>query len=208
MSSEIERVQRLYDRDAEGYDRGMVSFERWFIPDGRAWVCSRARGETLEIAAGTGRNLPFYPADVRLTGLDVSPAMLAVARQRAKELGRQADLRVGDAQALDFPAASFDTVVCTLALCTIPDPARAVAEAARVLRPGGQLLLLEHVRSPILPVRAVEYLLEPLSARFASDHLTREPLTYVAAAGLRVERLERSRWGIIERLQARKPMPA
>ncbi len=74
-----------------------------------------------------------------------------------------------------------------------------------MLRPGGQLLLLEHVRSPILPVRALEYLFEPLSVRFSSDHLTREPLTYVAAASFQIQRLERSRWGLIERLQARKP---
>ncbi len=205
MSSDIGRVQRLYDREAERYDRGMAWLERWLFTGGREWVCSRAHGDTLEIAVGTGRNLPFYPADVRLTGLDVTSTMVAIARQRAKELGRQADLRVGDAQTLEFPDASFDTVVCTLALCTIPDPARAVAEAARVLRPGGHLLLLEHVRSPILPVRALEYLLEPLSVRFSSDHLTREPLTYVAAASLQVERLERSRWGLVELLQARKP---
>lgn len=205
MLSETERIQRLYDREADRYDRGIAGAERWLFLDGRQWACSRARGDTLEIAVGTGRNLPYYAADVRLTGVDVSSAMLAIARRRAGELGRQVDLRVGDAQALEFPVASFDTVVCTLALCTIPDPARAVAEATRVLRPGGQLVLLEHVRSPILPVRALEQILEPLAIRFVADHLLREPLTYVAAAGLQVERMERSHWGIVERLQARKP---
>lgn len=205
MSNDVERVQRLYDREARDYDESIGWTERVLVKDGRQWVCAQARGDVLEIAVGTGRNLPFYTADVRLTGVDVSPAMLAIARRRAAAAGRQADLRIGDAQALDFPTASFDTVVCTLALCTIPDPARAVAEAARVLRGDGRLVLLEHVRSPALPVRAVEWILEPLSVRFSADHLLREPLTYVAAAGLRVERLERSRWGIIERLVARKP---
>ena len=204
MSSDMQRIQRLYDRDARDYDRGAAWFERALVKDGRQWVCSQARGDVLEIAIGTGRNLPFYPPDVRLTGIDASSAMLAIARTRAEEMRRQIDLRVGDAQSLEFPAAVFDTVVCTLALCTIPDPTRAVAEAARVLRPGGQLLLLEHVRSPLLPVRALEWILEPLSVRYEADHLLREPLTYVAAAGLRVERLERSGWGIIERLVARK----
>ena len=204
MSNDIQRIQRLYDQEARDYDRGVAWFERALVKDGRQWVCSQARGDVLEIAVGTGRNLPFYPPDAQLTGIDVSSAMLALARNRANEMRRQIDLRVGDAQSLEFPAAMFDTVVCTLALCTIPDPARAVAEAARVLRPGGQLLLLEHVRSPILPVRALEWILEPLSVRFEADHLLREPLTYVTASGLRIERLERSGWGIMERLVARK----
>lgn len=205
MSNDIQRIQRLYDQEARDYDRGVAWFERALVKDGRQWVCSQARGDVLEIAVGTGRNLPFYPPDAQVTGIDVSSAMLALARNRANEMRRQIDLRVGDAQSLEFPAAMFDTVVCTLALCTIPDPARAVAEAARVLRPGGQLLLLEHVRSPILPVRALEWILEPLSVRFEADHLLREPLTYVTASGLRIERLERSGWGIMERLVARKP---
>ena len=90
--------------------------ERVFFGGGREWVCSRVRGEVLEIAFGTDRNLPLYPEDVRLTGVELSPMMLAVARQERLE----ADLRVGDAQDLQFPNASFDGVVVPLALCTIP----------------------------------------------------------------------------------------
>ena len=116
-----------------------------------------------------------------------------------------ADLRERNAETLDFPDESFDTVTCTLALCTIPDDRAAVAEAMRVLRPGGRLVLLEHVRSPLLPVRLVERLLEPLFLRLEHDHLTREPLDQVRAAGFVVERLERSKLGIVERLTARKP---
>jgi len=88
---------------------------------------------------------------VRLTGVELSPKMLEIAQRRAREIGLEADLRAGDAQDLPFRGASFDTVVCTLGLCTIPDDPGAVAEAARVLRPGGYLLLLEHVRSPSSP---------------------------------------------------------
>jgi SAM-dependent methyltransferase len=80
-----------------------------------------------------------------------------------------------------------------------------VAEARRVLRPGGRLLLLEHVRSPVRAVRVIERLLQPLSVRFAADHLTREPLDYIRAEGLEIERLERSKCGIVERVSARKP---
>jgi ubiquinone/menaquinone biosynthesis C-methylase UbiE len=207
VSGETERVRHIYDESAGRYDRQIGFFERLLFGGGREWVCSQARGEVLEIAIGTGRNLPFYPKEVRLTGVDLSPAMLQVARARSQELGVVADLRVADAQALLFPDEAFDTVVMTLSLCTIPDDSKAVAEASRVLRPGGCLLLLEHVRSPILLVRAVQRVLDPLFVRLRADHLLREPLDHLEDASLAVERLERSKWGIVERLSARKPEP-
>ncbi|HLL57956.1 MAG TPA: class I SAM-dependent methyltransferase [Rubrobacteraceae bacterium] len=202
---DTERVRRHYDRNAGSYDQLIDPFERVLFGGGREWVCSRAQGEVLEIAAGTGRNLPFYPEGVRLTAVELSPGMLEIARRRAQELGVQAELRVGDAHDLPFPDASFDTVVATLALCTIPDDRRAVAEAARVLRPGGLLLLLEHVRSPILPVRILQRAFNPLTVLIENDHLIREPLRHIQDAGLVVEHLERSKWGVVERLAARKP---
>ena len=202
---ETERVLHFYEKDAHTYDREMNFFDRLLFAGGREWVCSRAEGEVLEIAIGTGRNLPHYPDHVRLTGIELSPAMLELARARAGELGREVDLRVGDAQALDFPDESFDTVVSTLSLCTIPDDRAAVVEGRRVLRPGGRFLLLEHVRSPLLPVRFGERLLDPLSVRFQADHLLREPLEHLHAEGFTVEQVERSKLGIVERVAARKP---
>jgi ubiquinone/menaquinone biosynthesis C-methylase UbiE len=206
--SETERVLRLYEKEAPKYDRQMRFFEWLLFGSGREWVCSQAEGEVLEIAVGTGRNLPYYPDGVRLSGVELSPAMVEIARTRARELGREIDLRVGDAQALEFPDESFDSVVCTLSLCTIPDDRAAVAEVRRVLRPGGRFLLLEHVRSPLLPIRIAERLLEPLMLRFEADHLTREPLEHLRAEGFAIERLERSKLGIVERVAARKPAEA
>src|SRR6266542_2608495 len=202
---ETERVLRLYEKEADKYDREMNFFDRLLFAGAREWVCAQAAGEVLEIGMGTGRNIPHYREDVRLTGVELSPAMLEIARARARELGRDVDLRVGDAQALEFPDESFDTVVCTLSLCTIPDDRAAVAEARRVLRPGGHFLLLEHVRSPRLPVRLGQRLLDPLAVRFEADHLLREPLAHLQAEGFDVERLERSKLGIVERVAARKP---
>lgn len=204
-TEQTEQVRRFYDELAPRYDRVIHLAEWALFKDGRRWAAAQARGETLEIGIGTGRNLPYYPAEVRLTGIDVSRAMLELARERARQLNRPVELHVGDAQALDFPAASFDTVVSTLSLCTIPDPAQAVREATRVLRPSGRLILLEHVRSPLLPVRLLQRLLEPMAVRLEHEHLLREPLKYVEAAGLVVEQLERSRLGLVERLVARKP---
>jgi ubiquinone/menaquinone biosynthesis C-methylase UbiE len=201
---ESARVRRIYDRAAGSYDKTIGFWERIFFGGGRAWVCAQAQGDVLEIAIGTGRNLPYYPRDVHLAGIDVSPAMLEIARKRAAESARVVDLRVADAQALPFPDGSFDVVVSTLSLCTIPDERRAIVEARRVLRPGGRLLWLEHVRSPLGPVRVIERLLEPLAVRFQADHLLREPLDSLQTAGWQIEQLERARWGVVERGAARK----
>src|SRR5438067_3260062 len=202
---ETARVRAVQDKQAPKYDRQMSFFERILFGDGRAWVCSQARGKVLELACGTARNLRFYRQEVELTCIELSPEMLAIGQRRAEALSRQADLRVGDAQRLEFPDASFDTVTCTLGFCTIPDTRRAAAEAFRVLRPGGQLLMLEHVRSPAHTVRAGQRLLEPLAVRFEADHLLREPLDYLPSVGFEIEIVERSKWGIVERLRARRP---
>ncbi|MFL5928865.1 MAG: class I SAM-dependent methyltransferase [Gaiellaceae bacterium] len=202
MDSETERVRRLQDRGARHYDRQIGFVERGLLGEGRPWVCGQARGDVLELAVGTGRNLPYYPPGITITGVELSRKMLALAQARAASLGLQPDLRLGDAQALDRPDRRFDTVVCTLGLCTIPDAGRAVAEAHRVLKPGGQLLLLEHVRSPLRAVLAIQRALEPLTVRLAGDHLTREPLDHLRAVGFTLQHVERSRLGLVERVHA------
>jgi ubiquinone/menaquinone biosynthesis C-methylase UbiE len=203
--SEKDRVRAIFEKDAPKYDRSMGIWERVLLGNVRAWVCARAKGDVLEIAVGTGLNLAHYPAGVRLTGIEYSPAMLDIARGRAAGLGRDVDLRIGDAEQLEFADESFDTVVCTYGLCTIPDDRQAVREVRRVLRPGGALVLAEHVRSPLLAVRSGQRLIAPLMLRFGGDHLLREPLEHVQAEGFVVEELLRSKAGIVERLAARKP---
>jgi len=204
QQKETERVREIFDASAVRYDKGMAFTEKLFFSDGRAWACSQARGQVLEIAIGTGRNLPFYPADVEITGIEISTAMLEIARQRAQSLGRQVELVVGDAQALPFPDQRFDTVVCTIALCSIPDERQAIAEVWRVLRPGGHFVALEHVRSPNPIIRGLERLLEPLAVRAQADHLLREPVETVQTAGFSIEYLKRQKLGIVERLIVRK----
>jgi SAM-dependent methyltransferase len=198
--SETERIRLLYDRNA---GRGSSA-----PPSGNGavrWLCSQAEGDTLEIGIGRGRTLPFYPGHVRLTAIELSGASLAIAARRARDLGLRISLLEGDAAALPYPDEHFDTVVFCMVLCTIPDDRAAVAEAARVLRPGGRLLLLEHVRSPNPLLRSLERLFDPISVRRMGDHLAREPLTHVLAAGLDVEFLQRGWFGVEERLIARKP---
>jgi ubiquinone/menaquinone biosynthesis C-methylase UbiE len=164
-SEESPKVREYWDKFAPKYDREMDFMDRILFQGGRDWACFQADGKILEIAIGTGRNLPHYGAGTAVTGVEFSPAMLELARARAVDVMPDADLRLGDAQRLDFPNASFDTVVCTLSLCSIPDDAAAVAEMKRVLKPGGKLILVEHVRSPVLVVRLIQQLLEFFTVR-------------------------------------------
>jgi len=199
------RVQQFYEASAAEYDGWIAYYVRWMkLAEATRALLARANGDVLEIAVGTGRNFASYPAGVRLTGIDLSPAMLALAAERAKEIGLAADLRVGNAHALEFPDDCFDTAVVTLALSTIPDCRRAAAELHRVLKPGGALLVLDHVRSPIGPVRLIERAIDPVLQRRWAFSLLRDPLDYLEPLGFRIEQCERSRLGVLETLVARK----
>ena len=199
------RQKRVWDKSAPGYDKQIAVVERIWFGGARQWIGQRAHGRVLEVAIGTGLNLPHYRADTTITGVELSPAMLAIARQRAGHLGRTADLREGDAEHLPFNDASFDTVVCALALCTIPKPAAAIAEMKRVLVPGGTLLLVDHIASSWPPIRALQWLLEQVTVRTAGEHFTRRQLPLVQATGFQIEASERLKAGTIERVVARKP---
>lgn len=183
----------------------MGLLDRVLFGDSRAWICRQASGKVLEVAVGTGLNLPHYPPEARLTGVDFSPGMLAVARDRAQRHYLNVDLRLGDAQRLDLPDAAYDTVVCTFSLCAIPKERDAIDEMVRVLRPGGLLLLADHVAGARWPVRAVQRALELVTIPLGGEHFTRRPIDHVRAAGLAIERHERFKLGIVERLAARKP---
>lgn len=195
------RWERYWDRKSRTYDKEMTYWDRRLFRDSRQWACGQATGEVLEVAVGTGLNLPHYPADVTLTGIDLSDRMLDLARERE----RQATLRQADAHELPFADSSFDTVVCTFGLCAIPDPDLAVGEMARVLRPGGLLILVDHVASTSRAIRVVQWLLERVTIPLAGEHWLRRPLNQVQASGLDVEQRERFARGLVERLTARKP---
>jgi ubiquinone/menaquinone biosynthesis C-methylase UbiE len=199
------RSLRYWNKHAGSYDKQMGFFDRVLFKDTRDWICRQASGVVLEVAIGTGLNLEHYPRDVKLTGIEQSPAMLDIARQRAEALGVAVDLRLGDALALPFSADAFDTVVCTFSLCEIPDTARAIAEMHRVLRPGGLLLLADHVASTSRPLRIVQRALELITIPLGGEHFLRRPSQHLVAAGFEIEHQERFTAGIVERLIARRP---
>lgn len=198
------RARRDYDEYAAEYDRETGWYERLMLGHGRVWVGQQVRGAVLEVAVGTGRNLPHYRSVTRIVGADLSAGMLDLARRRARELGMGVQLVQADAQAMPFTDAAFDTVVCTLGLSSIPDDRAAVAEMHRVLRRDGRLVLLGHVASPYRPVRALQHLIEHAAAthRRPADSQTRHVLPLLDEAQFTVQAHHSSRGGIIQRLLA------
>lgn len=204
-ANENERKRRTYAKEAPGYDEEMDFFERWITgTEHRGWACSRAIGATLEVGIGTGLNLPHYPIGLNLTGLDLSPEMLALARIRAQHEGRGLELLEGDAQDLPFPDELFDTVVCTYALCSVPDDARVVREMGRVLKPGGRLILVDHVRSTFPPLYWLQWLYELIPRHTKGEYMTRRPAQHVMATEYEIVDHGRLRAGVVERMVAVK----
>lgn len=193
------KIAAVFDTMAARYDRQMGIFERLLLAGCRDWAVARARGRVLEIAVGTGLNLPRYGTEVSsIVGVDISEGMLAQARRRVAEEGMtRVDLYHGDVQALDLPDGSVDTVLSTFTFCTIPDPAVAAREAYRVLTPGGGVVLAEHGPSTGALGRAVQRAIDPLTVLFGADHVMRDPVSYLRDAGFTIDEVHRSgRFGI------------
>lgn len=196
--------RQIWDQAASRYDRMIALFERSMLTGGREWLAERVRGRVLEVAVGTGRNLPFYGPLDYLAGVDLSREMLTEAKPRAAETEFAVTLLVGDAEALPIQDHSVDTVVCALALCSIPRPETAIAEMRRVLAPGGRLLLIDHVESTSGLLRLAQTALEAVTARSAGEYFTRRQLPLVEAAGFQVVESRRRIAGIIEYVHAQK----
>jgi len=138
-------LRRVYQRAFAGGMRHLGRGYRRIVDARKPRLFADLAGKVLDIGCGTGANLRFLPAGVGYWGVDSNPYMLNYARAEAKRLGRRAALVHGDAAQLAFPNGSFDAVIATLVLCSVPDPARVLAEVRRVLQPGGRFVFLEHV---------------------------------------------------------------
>jgi phosphatidylethanolamine/phosphatidyl-N-methylethanolamine N-methyltransferase len=154
-----------YDRRARLYDRMTRGSERVMTP-GRAALWQRVLGpRVLEVGVGTGKSMPYYPSEMVVTAIDLSPRMVEQARMHAMQQQIVVDLREADVQTLPFPDASFDTAIATCVFCSVPNPVLGLSELRRVLFPGGQLLLLEHVLSHRPLLGSLMDLLNPLVVR-------------------------------------------
>lgn len=185
------RAAVVYDRVAAFYDFYTAPMEVLGGRRARQRLFGRARGRVLELGVGTGLNLQAYLPGTILTGIDISPQMLARGRRRASRLGMHVDLEVADIEQLPYPDASFDTVTAACVFCSVGDPVRGLREAARVVRPEGQVLLYEHVRPSNPVLGKLADLVSPLTRRLFGPELNRRTERNAQAAGLRITGVRR-----------------
>lgn len=203
MDRRLDRIRRSYAR-AERYDAGMGLLER-LVGAARREVGEAVRGRVLEVGIGTGRTLPWYREGVEVVGGDLSRPMLEACVARAMSLNRRVALVELDARHLPFGADRFDAVVFTLCLCTIPEPERALREALRVVRPGGAVWLLEHVRSDVAPIAWLQDAASAVTGRLSEEHFNRRTVETARAAGVEVVKVRRWGAGFFALVEGRRP---
>ena len=195
-------LSEKYDRFAPWYDWVEGVPDLLGVRRLRRRLLRQASGKVLEVAVGTGKNVQYYPRGCRIIGIDVSREMLNVARERAAKLSMEVSPLLADAEALPFSNQIFDTVVSSLSTCTFPNPVAALGKMARVCKPAGRILLVEHGRSnrewlARWQDRHADQFAKPLGC-----HWNREPLELARKAGLKVVERQRCFFGIFHRIKA------
>ncbi len=187
---ETQEIRRLYNKNAPSFNRREWLLEFLLFRHYRKKLVGKAKGRVLEVGIGTGRNLPYYPIGCEVIGVDLSEKMLEVATSSVLNQGLLVSLFTMDAENLAFKDNSFDTVLSTLSLCTIPDPIKALSELKRICKSGGRILLLEHVRSHNTLLGKIQDWLTPLNLRKIGCYLNRDTVRNVKEAGLNIDYLE------------------
>ncbi len=202
-----EATQRRYDRIAGIYDYMEGIIERLFYSDWREDVWSQVEGKRiLDVGAGTGKNIPYYPESAQVTAIDISERMLNKARRRAQESEKRIEIHQMDAQNMQFKDDSFDSAVATFVFCSVPDAVMGLEEIQRVVRPGGRVVLLEHMRSKIPWLASFMDLLDPVMVRLMGPHINRRTVENLRKTRLEIEHVEElDSLGIFKRIETRVP---
>lgn len=174
----------------------------------RFWEIVRgelSRGSRLlEVGVGTGKNMPYWPQEIQFTAIDLTPGMVARARQRAVKLGVEAEIMEGDAQSLEFADDSFDAAAATFVFCSVPDPVLGLQELARVVRPGGSIFIMEHVRSTNPLMGKLMDLVNPIVRNLMGPNINRDTVENVKRANLTISNVVNlDRGGIFKIIHAR-----
>ncbi|WP_255681613.1 class I SAM-dependent methyltransferase [Natrinema sp. SYSU A 869] len=176
--------------------------DRLFAGRYRRRQFEHANGRVLDVACGTGKNFSYLPPSVELVGIDISTDMLAHARDELDRLGLDGTVHQMDAQALDFPDDSFDTVISSFSTCTFPDPIAVLHEMERVCTPDGEILLVEHSRSNIAPLAWLQDWRAESHYEKNGCRLNHDPLATVKQAGLPVKNVSNAFFGLVTAIEA------
>ena len=178
-----QRISSFYD-PMEGLAEGR--YKRW-----RERIWSMVKGpKVLEAGVGTGKNIPHYPQGMEIIAIDLTPGMLEQAQRRAEALNVDVDLQLGDVQCLPYPDNFFDNVIATFLFCSVPDPVLGLRELGRVVKPDGQVLLLEHMRSPNPVLGAFMDVVNPVTVRMTGANINRRTVENVRRSGLHLDQVE------------------
>lgn len=186
MKDGTEKVRKRYDRVSLLYDFFELMIEKTLFSKWRNIALGGLKGKVLEVGIGTGKNLKYYSEDVELTGIDISPKMLAKAVKKKEKLGIRADLKLMDAQQMKFDDDIFDFVVVTFVLCSVPDPIKALHEIGRVLKKDGKLIALEHVLSKNPIIAFWERIHNPVTSRLFGFNVNRDTKYNIEKSGFTV----------------------
>lgn len=186
MDKETILTRKRYNRTSRFYDM----MDRMIKSELRSKALSQASGKVLEVGVGTGGNLTYYPPGCEVTGIDLSPGMLNKAREKATSLNLAVRLIEMDAQNMQFPDNSFDTVVATCVFCSVPDPIKGLKEIRRVCKPHGKVILLEHVRSDHPLLGKIMDIIDPLTVKMMGPHINRRTVENVQKAGFHIQSVE------------------
>jgi ubiquinone/menaquinone biosynthesis C-methylase UbiE len=198
-------TRKRYNRIAPVYDLMERLVERSRYRHWREMLWGRVEGDNiLEIGVGTGKNFPHYPPGADITAVDFSERMLARARSKAEREKVKVALHHMDVQHLDFADNSFDTVVATFVFCSVPDPVLGLKEVERVCRPGGKVVMLEHVLSANRLLAGLMHAVNPMVSRLMGPHINRRTVENVDRSGLVVEKVTDLAVGIFKLIEARK----
>ena len=201
--SSTDLARRRYNRIAFLYDFLEAPMEHMRFSAWRKRLKAGIKGKrALEAGVGTGKNMAYYPADVQVTAIDLSPQMLTRARQKAEKLRLQVDLREMDVQRLEFPDHSFDTVFATFVFCSVPDPLIGLRELKRVCKPDGKLLLLEHMRPGNAILGFIFDVFNPLIVRIIGASINRRTINNIRQAGWQIKVQENLSADIVKWIEA------
>lgn len=182
-----ELTRKRYNRIAPIYDLMEWFVERASFRKWRTMLWDQVDGdEVLEIGVGTGKNILYYPSNAQVTSIDLSEVMMSYAKRQAKELSREVNFQLMDVETLTFPDNSFDTAVASFVFCSVPRPVAGLGEIGRVVKPGGDIWLLEHVRINRPIIGLLMDVLNPIIVRLMGANINRQTVKNVETAGLKV----------------------